>query len=80
MEDGMEWMHQFHLSSKEIPELKDWKAGGKYDLQLQVEQIKSEKGVNGAMLGMFRVITAKSLGESGERDKLRQKFQSHGRY
>ena len=40
-----------HFSTKELPEIKDWKNGGKYSLSVEVEQISSDK--EGAR---FRVI------------------------
>lgn len=31
-----------HLSSEELPELKDWKVGGKYKVELELEQMGME--------------------------------------
>lgn len=34
----------FSLTEKELPEIKEWKVGGKYTITLDVEQVSATKG------------------------------------
>lgn len=51
------------LTDKTLPQVKDWKIGGKYKIIVEVEQTamhKTDKGVHAT----FEVVSAKSAGES----------------
>ena len=52
----------FSLDEEVLPELKDWKIGGKYSICLDVEQIGADKGMGmdskGPINARFKVISA----------------------
>lgn len=59
------------LNEDDLPEIKDWKVGGKYQIALVVEQTSSSQG--DSMMGpdrskkmeaRFRVISAASMGKA----------------
>ena len=59
----------FTLRESDLPELKDWKVGGKYTITMEVEQVSASKPESGKgeMDARFKVISAES--ETPEEDK-----------
>lgn len=71
------------FTAEDIPEIKDWKIGGKYYLELEVEQVAAEKdryGYEGEkerpLTATFKVVAVKALShkendddEKGEKKK-----------
>lgn len=55
-----------NLSIKDLPDIKDWKVGGKYTIQLEVEQTSAEKGdsyyddSDKELRARFKVLKAKA--------------------
>lgn len=57
------------LTAKELPAIKGWKIGGKYTLEIEVEQVasaKNEYSTNKTVNATFRIkkVTNKTLSES----------------
>ena len=56
------------VSAKQLPEIKNWKVGGKYTIQLEVEQTEARKGdymgEGDEMTADFKVKKIKSIGDT----------------
>jgi hypothetical protein len=59
----------FSLRESDLPELKDWKIGGKYTITMEVEQVSASKPESGKgeMDARFKVLSVESEGK--EEDK-----------
>lgn len=83
----------FRVDDNELPEIKEWKVGGKYKLMMDVEQIESSKGeeygpMEGKgkkMYGRFKVTSMKPMMDKmpvGRNDKMeymkKMKGENHG--
>ena len=73
-------MPSLSLDAEDLPEIKDWKIGGKYTLKVEVEQVSASKDdmmTEGAkkspMHARFRVITVKSLSSSNMDNAMKEK-------
>lgn len=60
----------FSLDEQELPDIKQWKVGGKYTITMEVEQISLDKGVGleegkGPLQARFKVLSA-STGKKAE--------------
>lgn len=63
------------FSVKDIPEIKDWKVGGKYKLEIAVEQVSAEKNRFGfnekqPLTATFKVVAVKALEASNPKKEL----------
>lgn len=62
----------FSLTSKDLPEIKDWSVGHKYKLEIEVEQTemaKSEYMQGEPLTARFRILKVKNNSESEEEKK-----------
>lgn len=62
------------LKESQLEQIKNWKVGGKYRIIVEVEQISQHKGMGmyddkGEMCATFKVLSAKSAGESKAPDE-----------
>ena len=65
----MKELPSLHLSSEDLPELKDWKVGGSYKLELTVEQTSLSKGdydyirsgSKGKLRASFKIKSVKAI-------------------
>lgn len=62
LKDMDEMLSTLDLSDKQLPQIKDWKVGGRYKIIVEVEQRGMHKMENG-MRANFDVVSAKSAGE-----------------
>lgn len=59
----------FSLDDKDLPDIKEWKVGGKYKIMLEVEQVGADKGdpwddgESKRLNGRFKILKAKSCDE-----------------
>lgn len=53
------------IKESQLPQIKEWRIGGKYKVLLTVEQVSQSKGYDGTgpHRASFKVISAKSAGE-----------------
>lgn len=51
----------FHITSKDLPELKNWKVGEKYKLELEVMQKHAGSRAEGVVEGYFVIDKIKAL-------------------
>lgn len=63
------------FTAEDLPEIKEWKIGGKYHLELEVEEVAAEKDRYGyeedkqkPLTATFKVVAVKSL-EHGSHEK-----------
>ena len=56
------WPVRFSVSSKQLPEIKSWKVGGKYRLEIEVEQ-KSASETEDTLNASFEITKYKDLTE-----------------
>ncbi len=49
-----------HLTSKDLPEIKNWKVGESYDLIISVKQTGLNEGQNGMMMASFEIQSVMS--------------------
>ncbi|MBI4136852.1 hypothetical protein HY469_02205 [Candidatus Roizmanbacteria bacterium] len=64
MSMSMSMLPSFHADETIIPEIKNWKVGGKYELVIEVEQkMQSEVTINGVskIEGRFDIVAYKFL-------------------
>lgn len=62
----------FNLSEKDLPEVKDWKVGKTYHLEMEVEQIetrKEEYAEGEPIVARFRIVKIKSESDNSEHGK-----------
>lgn len=74
----MRELPSFSLSEKDLPELKDWEVGKKYNLEIEVEQIGKEKNSymtdnKNEIMGRFKIVKIKAE-NSEEVEKLKSKY------
>lgn len=61
-----------NLTEDELPEIKDWKVGGKYAIKLMVEMVRQSKGDvfmqerDRKMEGSFKIMKAMGMGKHEE--------------
>ena len=72
------------LDADDLPEIKDWKVGGKYKLELEVEQVSASKDdymMEGEkkhpMTARFRIIKVKSA--SGDNGPITEHLKEKGK-
>lgn len=63
------------FTAEDIPEVKDWKIGGKYYLELEVEQVAAEKDRYGyeedkqkPLTATFKVVAVKALNHESHKE------------
>ena len=63
------------FTAEDVPEIKDWKIGGKYYLELEVEQVAAEKdryGYEGEkerpLTATFKVMAVKALNHESKKE------------
>ena len=69
--EEMKIMPSISLTSEDLPQIKNWQVGGKYKLQLEVEQTemsKSEYRKDSPFSARFKVLKVKDMTDS-EDDK-----------
>ncbi len=62
---SMEYYPEFTLDVSQLPEMKDWEVGKKYDLEVQVEMTgmnKSQYDTENKLKGSFKILKV-SIGE-----------------
>lgn len=64
----------FTLSATDLPAMKNWKVGGKYKLEIEVEQIEASKNEyrDNEYTARFRILKVKNDSDS-EADKMGKK-------
>ena len=67
------WLPTFSLSAKDLPEIKTWKVGKKYTLEMEVEMIslnKDDYGTTSSMDARFKIhkIGEKELMSNEEKE------------
>ena len=69
-----EYPTTLELQESQLSQIKDWKVGGRYRIIVDVEQISIRKGMGmsddkGLLRASFKVLSAKSAGESKIKDE-----------
>ncbi len=64
-----------HLSAEDLPEIKDWKVGGKYRVVVDVEMVRASKGEyeydqDKRLQAAFRVSKAKAVKQQKDIDEI----------
>ena len=61
----------FSLRESDLPELKDWKIGGKYTITMEVEQVSASKPESGKgeMDARFKILSVESEGKAEEKEE-----------
>ena len=58
---------EIHVTSKDLPEIKDWKVGKKYNLMVEAEQVGLHKDMYGdnknEVSARFRITSIKPVGD-----------------
>ena len=62
--DSKGFLPSFHISSSDLPEVKDWEVGQNYEINLLVKQVGKREDDDGKISGDFDIIAIKSEGKS----------------
>jgi chromatin remodeling complex protein RSC6 len=57
------------LNDTELPEIKEWKVGEKYKIELEVEQISMRKKDDGKMCAEFKILSAEAEKEESKEEE-----------
>lgn len=72
IEEPTRMLPSFSLTSKDLPEIKDWSVGHKYNLEIEVEQTemaKSEYITGEPLTARFRILKVKNNSDTEEEKK-----------
>jgi hypothetical protein len=67
----------FSLSTKDLPDIKNWSVGQKYKLEIEVEQTEmsmNEYAPGAPLSARFRILKVKNIAESDEAKKAKKGY------